>query len=133
MDSADRSETNRYFSRRDTLTVGIGGLATALSGCLGFGDPDLIIENDLDQSVTADIDITRLSDMRVVVQTDRSIGASETTEFTNPMDESSEYRIQVTTREANSGGEKTLQIDDADSVKIRATIASDGVTFTEES
>ena len=115
-------------TRRQTLAT--IGLAVSVAGCSVIGEPDLVIENKREQSVTADIDITRMSDMRMIVRTDRSIGSGDTTEFSNPFDESDEYRIQITTREANVGGEKTVKTDD-ESIKIRASINSNGVTFTD--
>lgn len=109
-----------------TIVFSVSGIA----GCLSFGSPELVIENNLDQSVTIDTDITRMSDKRIVVQAERSIESNKTTEFSNPFDQPGQYRIQITTHETNSGGEKSIQTDDAESVEIRATIGSDGVTFT---
>jgi hypothetical protein len=117
-------------TRRQTLTT--IGLAVSVTGCLGFGEPDLVVENELEQSVTADVDITRMSDMREVVRTDRSIASGTTTDFMHVFDESSEYRIQITAREANAGGEKTVHASD-DSSTIRASLVPDGVRFTETS
>jgi hypothetical protein len=118
-------------TRRKTLAT--IGLALSVAGCSGFGDPDLVIENELDQSVTASVDITRMSDMQVIVQKDRSIESGGTTDFLNPFDKSAEYRIQITTDEANAGGEQTAEQADDDPIKLRASINSNGVTFADTS
>jgi hypothetical protein len=117
--------------RQYIVTTGIA--LTGLAGCLGLGDPDLVVENQLEQSVTVDVDVTRMSDMRVVVQEEESIGAGETTEFLDPFDEPSEYRIQILAGAVNTGGEKTVEKTEDDGLKIRATLESDSLTFTETS
>jgi hypothetical protein len=116
-------------TRREVLAASAISVS-GVTGCLASGGPDLVIENDLEQSVTANTDITRMSDMVVTLQTERSIGPDETIEFPNLFEESAEYRIQITTPEANSGGETTVQVENDESVEIRATIGPDGVTFT---
>jgi len=68
-------------TRRQTLAT--IGLAVSVAGCSVIGEPDLVIENKREQSVTADIDITRMSDMRMIVRTDRSIGSDDTTALLN--------------------------------------------------
>ena len=98
-----------------------------VAGCLGLGDPNLVIDNKLDQRVTVNIDITRASDMRVVMRTDRSLGASEKMALSYPVDEPGEYRIQITAQEANTGGEITVSVDE--SVVIHAALGPDGVSF----
>jgi hypothetical protein len=119
-------------TRRQSLTTIVAAFS-GIAGCLGVEDSDVIIENRLNNPVTIDVDITRLSDMRVIVQTDRSIDAGETTAFTDPISEPDTYRIQITTQGGNTGGEKTFQVDNVDSVEISIVIGSEGVTFTKTS
>lgn len=119
-------------TRRQFLTTIVTALS-GIAGCLGVEDPDVIIENRLNNSVTVNVDITRLSDMRVIVQTDRSINDGETTPLTDPISEPDTYRIQITTQGANAGGEKTFQVDNFDSVEIRIVVDSKDVTFIKTS
>ena len=114
-------------STRRQMLASVGASLVGVAGCLGLGDPNLVIDNDLNQRVTVNIDITRASDMRVVMRTDRSLGAEETTALSYPVDESGEYRIQITAQEANTGGETTVSVDK--SVVIHAALGPVGVSF----
>jgi hypothetical protein len=114
-------------STRRQMLVPIGASLLGVAGCLELGDPNLVINNELNQRVTVNIDITRASDMRVVMRTDRSLEAEETTALSYPINEPGEYRIQITAQEANTGGEKTVSVDE--SVVIHATLGPDGVSF----
>jgi len=109
------------------MLVPVGASLLGLTGCLGLGDPNLVIDNELNRRVTVSIDITRAPDMRVVARTDRSLGAGETAALSFPLDEPGEYRIQIAAQEANSGGETTVSVDE--SVVIHATLGPDGVAF----
>ncbi|WP_152421903.1 hypothetical protein [Halorubrum saccharovorum] len=114
-------------STRRQMLVPVGASLLGVAGCLGLGDPNLVINNELNQRITANIDITRMSDMRVVMRTDRSIGAEETTKLSYPLEEAGEYRIQITAQEGNVGGETTVFVDE--SAVIHATLNPDGVSF----
>ena len=114
-------------STRRQLLVPVGVSLLGAAGCLGLGDPNLVINNELNQRVTANIDITRVSDMRVVNRADRSLEVGETTALSYPLDEPGEYRIQITAQEANVGGETTVFVDE--STVIHATLDLDGVSF----
>ncbi len=114
-------------STRRQMLVPVGASLLGVAGCLGLGDPNLVINNELNQRVTVNIDITRMSDMRVVMRTDRSLGAEETATLLYPLDEPAEYRIQITAQEANIGGETTVFVDE--SAAIHATLYPDGVSF----
>jgi hypothetical protein len=109
------------------MLVPAGASLLGLAGCLGVRNPKLVINNELNQRVTVSIDITRTSDMRVVVRTDRSVEAEETTTLSNSFGEPAEYRIQITAHEANAGGETTVYIDE--SVVIDASLGPSGVSF----
>jgi hypothetical protein len=109
------------------MLVPVGASLLGVVGCLGLGDPNLVINNELNRRITANIDITRLSDMRVILQTDRSIGAEETTKLSSPLEEAGEYRIQITAQGRNVGGETTVFVDE--SAVIHATLNPDGVSF----
>ncbi|QKY16285.1 hypothetical protein [Halorubrum sp. CBA1229] len=114
-------------STRRQMLVPVGASLLGVAGCLGLGDPNLVINNELNQRITANIDITRMSDMRVVMRTGRSIGAEETTKLSYPFEEPGEYRIQITAQEATVGGETTVFVDE--SAVIHATLDPDGVSF----
>ena len=114
-------------STRRQMLVPVGASLLGVAGCLGLGDPNLVINNELNQRITVNIDITRMSDMRVMMRTNRSIGAEETTKFSYPSEEPGEYRIQITAQETNVGGETTVFVDE--SAVIHATLDPDGVSF----
>jgi hypothetical protein len=109
------------------MLVPVGASLLGVAGCSGLGDPNLVINNELNQRITVNIDITRMSDMRVMMRTNRSIGAEETTKLSYPSEEPGEYRIQITAQETNVGGETTVFVDE--SAVIHATLDPDGVSF----
>jgi hypothetical protein len=119
-------------TRRQTIAT-LGAALAGIAGCFGVDNPNLVVENDRSRSVTADVKVIRMSDMRVIVWADRSIVPDETTAFPNPFDEPDEYRIRVLAPEANVGGEETFRVDAADAVEVRAVVGSDGVRFTRTS
>ena len=105
-------------STRRQMLVPVGASLLGVAGCLGLGDPNLVINNELNQRVTVNIDITRVSDMRVVMRTDRSLGAEKTATLLYPLDEPGEYRIQITAQEANIGGETTVFVDESAAIPM---------------
>ncbi len=114
-------------STRRQMLVPIGVSLLDAAGRLGLGNQSLMINNELNQRATVKIDITRVSDMRMVMRTDRSLRAEETTTLSYPLGESRESRIKITAQEANVGGESTVVVDK--SAVIHATLNPDGVSF----
>lgn len=63
MDSDNQSDANSYYSRRAVLTIGAGGLATALSGCQAFSSSDntpmldLIVNNNTPEPQEVEVEV----------------------------------------------------------------------------
>lgn len=63
MDSDNPSDANSYYSRRKALTIGVSGLATALSGCQSLFSSDdtpmldLIINNSTPESQGVEVEV----------------------------------------------------------------------------
>lgn len=117
-------------TRRQYLTAA-AGVGAGFAGCFGLGDPELIVENGMSEEITVKVDVTRLSDRRLVVNTQRTISAGDTSEFLDPFEEAGEYRVQVVgTGVDASGGERTVEVTDSDDVTWRAAVTSSGVRFS---
>ncbi|MFB6090949.1 MAG: hypothetical protein ABEJ97_07800 [Halobellus sp.] len=100
-----------------------------LAGCIGGGEPELVVANGFDERITADVTATRESDGRVVVDTRESVSADGRAAFQLTTDGVAAYRIQVVAVDRNAGGSVTWRVAESDG--IRARLRPSGVDFSE--